>query len=550
DPVEVDLGEVAAGASIDVSFEVEIVNPIPAGTDRISNQGTLTSDQLPAVLTDDPDLGGDADPTETNITAAPDLVAEKTDALADDADGNGVPSPGDVIEYTVRIFNNGNTAATAVSFEDPAPEHTTVVAGSVTTDRGTIDSEDPVTITVGEIAGGMDVVTVNFRVVVDSPIAAGVTAVVNQGLVTSAELANVLTDDPDAGGDADPTETQVLAEPVLAVEKVDVLFEDTGGDGVASPGDTLLYQLTIGNNGNTAATGVVLSDPIPEHTVLEFGSLQTSHGTISSEDPVEITLGQVDVGVTATVSFRVRVDDPFPTGTLAVSNQATVSSVELADVASDDPDAPGDADPTATEVFVTPEVAIDDVTVTEGDPGDTVEAVFTVSLSEASNRPVTVGYQTAAGTATADLDYASATGSVTFAAGETSQTIAVTIIADLLDEPDETFTVALADADGGILADGEGTGTILDNDPPPQISITGTSVTEGDAGTTDAIFAVTLSAASGFDVWVDYLTVDGSALAGLDYQAQAGTVLIPAGGQAATIAVPVIGDLTDEPDET
>ncbi|MCP3937677.1 MAG: DUF11 domain-containing protein, partial [Actinomycetia bacterium] len=346
-----------------------------------------------------------------------------------------------------------------MSFEDPAPEHSRVVAGSVTTDRGTVESEDPVTVTVGEIAGGMDAVTVSFRVMIDSPIAAGVTAVVNQGLVASAELADLLTDDPDAGGDVDPTETAILAEPVLTVEKVDVLFDDADGDGVASPGDVLLYQLKVDNDGNTAATGVVLSDPIPQHTSLEAGSVQTSQGTISSVDPIEIALGQVTVGVTTTVSFRVQIDDPFPTGALAVSNQATVSSLELADVASDDPDAPGEADPTATEVFITSEIAIDDVTATEGDPGDVVEAMFTVSLSEAANRPVTVDYQTVAGSAAADLDYASAAGSVAFAPGETSQPILVVVLSDLLDEPDEAFTVELSGADGGTLADGEGTGT-------------------------------------------------------------------------------------------
>ncbi|MCP3903121.1 MAG: DUF11 domain-containing protein, partial [Planctomycetes bacterium] len=232
---------------------------------------------------------------------------------------------------------------------------------------------------------------------------------------------DVLSDDPEAGGDADPTETVIQAEPVLSAEKVDVLFDDADGDGVASPRDVLLYQLTVGNDGNTAATGVVLSDQVPANTTLEAGTVQTSQGTITSEDPIEIALGQVDAGVTATISFQVRIDDPFPSGALAVSNQAVVSSVELADVASDDPDALGDADPTETEVFVTPEIAIDDVTVTEGDPGDTVEAVFTVSLSEASNRPMTAGYQTGTGTAGADLDYASAAGSVTFAPGETSR---------------------------------------------------------------------------------------------------------------------------------
>ncbi|MCP3902764.1 MAG: DUF11 domain-containing protein, partial [Planctomycetes bacterium] len=177
DPVDVDLGEIAAGASVTISFEVEIANPVPAGTGGIVNQGTVTSDQLPAVLTDDPDLGGDADPTETTIAAAPVLVTEKTDALVDDADGNGVPSPGDVLEYTLRIFNNGNTSATGVALEDATPEHTSMVPGSATTDRGTVDSEDPLAVTIGEIAGGMDQVTVTFQVTIDSPIAAGVMAV-------------------------------------------------------------------------------------------------------------------------------------------------------------------------------------------------------------------------------------------------------------------------------------------------------------------------------------------------------------------------------------
>ncbi|MCP3980910.1 MAG: DUF11 domain-containing protein, partial [bacterium] len=338
--------------------------------------------------------------------------------------------------------------------------------------------------------------------------------------------------------------------PVLSAEKVDVLFDDADGDGVASPGDVLLYQLTVHNDGNTAATAVVLSDQIPANTVLEAGSVQTSQGTVSSVDPIEIALGQVNVGVTATVSFQVRIDDPFPTDALAVSNQAVASSVELADVASDDPDAPGDADPTATQVFVTPEISIDDVAVTEGDPGDTVEAVFTVSLSEASNRGVTAGYQTGAGTAGADLDYASASGSVTFAPGETSRALSVTILGDQLDEPDETFNVTLSDIEGGVLTDGEGSGLILDDDPQPLVQVTGATVTEGDSGSIDAIFTVALSAPSSFDVWVDYLTADGSATAGLDYQAQAGTVQVPAGGLIATIAVPVLGDLIDEPDET
>ena len=94
---------------------------------------------------------------------------------------------------------------------------------------------------------------------------------------------------------------------------------------------------------------------------------------------------------------RVRIDDPFPSEVTAVANQAVVTSAELEPVSSDDPDTAAEGDATASEVFITPEISIDDVTVDEGDPGDGVEAAFTVSLRVAGNRPLTVAYQTAAG---------------------------------------------------------------------------------------------------------------------------------------------------------
>ncbi len=208
-------------------------------------------------------------------------------------------------------------------------------------------------------------------------------------------------------------------------------------------------------------------------------------------------------------------------------------------------------DATTTEVFIIPKASIDDVTVGEGDG----PAVFTVSLSEPGNRPVTVSFATADATAAAGADYQATTDQVTFAPGETSASVTVTVLSDLLDEPDETFTVELTAADGAVLANASGAGTILDDDEPPLVSITDATVPEGDpagtgAGTTDALFAVTLSDPSGFDVTVSYQSADVTALAGADYQATAGAVMIPAGSTSAAVTVPVLGDVIDEPDET
>src|SRR5439155_7138425 len=93
--------------------------------------------------------------------------------------------------------------------------------------------------------------------------------------------------------------------------------------------------------------------------------------------------------------------------------------------------------------------------------------------------------------------------------------------------------------------------TILDDDPLPSLSINNVSVTEGNSGTTSANFTVTLSAASGRTVAVNYATADGTATAPSDYVAIPTTTLTFSPGQTTkTITVPVNGDLVDETDET
>jgi hypothetical protein len=94
-----------------------------------------------------------------------------------------------------------------------------------------------------------------------------------------------------------------------------------------------------------------------------------------------------------------------------------------------------------------------------GGPG-TVVAVFTVKLSSASSTPVTVNFATANGTAIAGEDFVAASGQLTFNPGETTKTIQVTILADQLDELDETFLLNLSNPVGASLGDGTGVGTI------------------------------------------------------------------------------------------
>ena len=82
------------------------------------------------------------------------------------------------------------------------------------------------------------------------------------------------------------------------------------------------------------------------------------------------------------------------------------------------------------------------------------------------------------------------------------------------------------------------------------MSIGPATVVEGNAGTTDAVFPVTLSAATTVPVTVSYVTGDGTATAGSDYTAVTSSVTIAAGQTSGTIVVAVLGDTVVEPDET
>jgi hypothetical protein len=194
-------------------------------------------------------------------------------------------------------------------------------------------------------------------------------------------------------------------------------------------------------------------------------------------------------------------------------------------------------------------LAINDVTVTEGNTG-TVNAVFTVTLSTVSGQAVTVNYATANGTAVAPADYTATSGTLTFAAGVTTQSITVPVVGDTLDEANETFVVNLSGATNATIADSQGVGTITDNDATPSLVINNVSVTEGNTGTQNAVFTVTLSAASGQTVTVNYATANGTATAGSDYVARSGTLTFNPGTTTQTIPVTVNGDTVVEANET
>jgi hypothetical protein len=194
-----------------------------------------------------------------------------------------------------------------------------------------------------------------------------------------------------------------------------------------------------------------------------------------------------------------------------------------------------------------PSLRVSDAAVTEGNTGS-LNATFTVSLSQAADVDVTVQYSTANITAAAGSDYTAKSGSVTIPAGQTSRSFTVAVLGDRLAEPTETFAVNLSAATNATIGDSQGIGTIQDNEP--RISINNVSKYEGRASTTAFTFTVTLSAAYDQAVTVNYATANGTATAGTDYTSKSGSVTFAPGETIKTITVVIRGDKQKEANET
>ncbi|MCP3957147.1 MAG: autotransporter domain-containing protein [bacterium] len=309
----------------------------------------------------------------------------------------------------------------------------------------------------------------------------------------------------------------------------------TVGNAVVTEGDagTTRAIFTVNFSGVTPLQVEVDFATVDNTATAGGGDYQATSGTLTFTSP-----GSQQVVVPVNGDALQEGNETF---LIRLSNavNATIASSDGVGTIIDDDDAPS--------------LSIGDTEVFEGD--GTTNANFTVSLSSASGLTVMASFATRDGTATvADSDYQGATGTVSFAPGETQKTIAVAVNGDTRVEPDETFFVDLSAPANAGLDDAVGEGTILNDDQVvvvPTVSIDDVSVLEGDSGTVAATFTVSLTAPSGGGVTVDFATADGTATTtAADYQPASGTLSFGAGQSTATVAVTVNGDTGVEADET
>ena len=236
------------------------------------------------------------------------------------------------------------------------------------------------------------------------------------------------------------------------------------GDGIAQAAildDDGAPQLAIGDASGLEGTGLSTSlvFTVSRTTATGTASVQVATVNGSAAAPADFTaLSGVSVNfadgqLTRTVTVVVTGDSAFE------GNESFTA------VLSNPSAGYGLADPLGTGTILDddpqPTIAIADIAAFGGDAGTTFFD-FTVTLSNPSGSPVAVDFVTSDGTATAPEDYIAAAGTITFAPGETTQILTVTVQGDTILEGDETFFVDLGNPTGAAIADAEGSGTILD----------------------------------------------------------------------------------------
>ena len=269
-------------------------------------------------------------------------------------------------------------------------------------------------------------------------------------------------------------------------------------------------------------------------TVSVGGGTATSETDYEEVPGFDITIGAGAESATHTFTL-ILIDDKIHEGDETINVTGTSGSLTVTD-----------ATLTIEDDEELPVVSINSPSVKEsGKSGVPTEMTFTVTIFPESTKLVTVSYaDTGTGTASADKDYVSpGTGILTFAPGITRRRIAITVKGDDIDEYDETVVLRLNNPTNATLPDNvaalESTGTIIDNNEPPTVSLLDSEpVEEGEV----AVFPVRLSGESGKPITVSWKTSSGTALEDVDYHGGSEQITIHAGTVEKTVEITTIDD--------
>jgi uncharacterized repeat protein (TIGR01451 family) len=256
-------------------------------------------------------LAGHTEPTndgddDHNSNMTVDFGFSGFDVVLDKSVAQGAVSPGDQLDYTITVHNDGPSIARNVQFTDSLPNHVNFV--SVNTTRPSVSLRE----SGGTITGGLGDLAAGDRVVITvvATVRSSATGVlVNEARVVADEELFLLNNQ-------DQVENPVTP-------KIDLAIVKTESADPVEPGDVFTYTLDVINNGPSNATGVTVVDTLPEAGVTYQGSSLAPASTAGRE--LTFNLGNLDVGQSRSIDIDVRVDHGF-VGTLL--NQSRVAGNE------------------------------------------------------------------------------------------------------------------------------------------------------------------------------------------------------------------------------
>jgi probable HAF family extracellular repeat protein len=560
------------------NFFVNLTSPSAATISDNQAQGTVNNDDTALTINDLTIAEGNSGPTAFNFTVGLSHVSVVTTSVNYATSDGTAAQPGDYTAVTSGTLNipAGSTSGTVsvqvngdTTLENNETFNVTLSGASSgasisdNTGVGTITNDDTApAFSVGDVTvteGNSGTVNATFAVTLSAP--SGLASSVNYTTANGSAIA--------ALGDYTATIGTVSFAAGETTKNVTVVVN---GDTTFEPDENFFLNLfsptdaTI--NDDTGVGTITNDDAAPTISVNDasatehpFNNVQATFTvTLSNASSQSVTVNFATADVTA-VSPPSGSDYFSVSGTLTFSPGQT-SKLVAVNILNDSQD---EADETfnfnlsgATNATISdgtgvgtivdddppPALSISDTTVSENGT-----ATFNITLSQLSGQTVTVNYTTSNGTAIAPDDYTAVTnGTVTFNPAETTKTATVNLVKDTLDEADETFNVTLSNAVNATIDDGTAVGTIADDDTA-MLSLGEATVLEGNSGTTNATFAVTLSNASVQTITVNYATSDNTATAGSDYTAASGTLTFNPGETLKNINVAVIGDTGDELNE-
>ncbi|MEP5566605.1 MAG: hypothetical protein ABJN62_02105 [Halioglobus sp.] len=306
------------GETATAVFAMTLQNNGQPGVTTIPNTAFLQGSSLP---------GGEAAARVYTVDASDTLLLPAMDLLKAWSGLSNPALPGQELTYTLTLQNTGDAPATNITITDTPDAIGEFLVGTVMTSVGTVikgntSGDVEIEIAVPSLAAGATA-TVTYNVNVPLPYPAGVLApqeLVNQALAVSAELPDIDSDDPTTPGVDDATVVPIAADPIMTVRKSDGLYR-------VMPGDTLAYTVIYANIGDQDATGVVLTETVPDNTTFD-PSLSSAAWSCSSFNAGGIcTIGPTELaggGTSGTVQFVVTIDPGVPPQVPSITNEVLI----------------------------------------------------------------------------------------------------------------------------------------------------------------------------------------------------------------------------------